>query len=67
MGSHHLRRDPAIPTWDPGWDDFFISGLNVPFDLITVFPVVFLHEVVLFCLFAFVVVDQVYYLLLHFY
>ena len=20
MGSHHLRRDPAIPTWDPGWD-----------------------------------------------
>ena len=20
VGSHHLRRDPAIPTWDPGWD-----------------------------------------------
>ena len=20
MGSHHLGRDPAIPTWDPGWD-----------------------------------------------
>ena len=20
VGSHHLGRDPAIPTWDPGWD-----------------------------------------------
>ena len=20
VGSHHLRQDPAIPTWDPGWD-----------------------------------------------
>ena len=20
VGSHHLRRDPTIPTWDPGWD-----------------------------------------------
>ena len=20
VGSHHLRRDPAIPTWDPMWD-----------------------------------------------
>ena len=19
-GIHHLRWDPAIPTWDPGWD-----------------------------------------------